>query len=210
MQRSAVDRLTNVFGVVVFWVALCWTLLDTGRYYYLAFFTSHPVWVGDIILMTLLTLWVGWLFAVQVWKAHQDHTGRWFFRNTGVAFSRLGGWLARIFWLWLTCVLMAVIRRLMVAVSWASSKGYPGRGMVFSLDFEDERDFTSMVKSAREEGLPITASKDGRRIFPEEYDAPLTRDADILKTAQTYPPIAKLRVVDATPPTYDDFHDELL
>lgn len=203
MERSAVSRLTDVFGVGVYGLILLWSVLQTGHDYYFAFFTTKPIWIGDLILMTILTLWFGWLFVVQVYKVRQGHSGRWFFRNLGVylplLFLRFGEWLSRIFWLGLVNLALWMVRHLLVLASRGMSQAYPGRGMVFSLDFEDERDFKSMVKTAREEGLPLTSSKDGRpMLYPEEYHA--TLDDDILDTSLTFPAFAALHVVDANPP----------
>ena len=194
MQRSAVNRIGDLVKTVLWTSLFVYNLAWCAQLGYFGFFTSKPVWIGDQLLSLVLVVWAGWFGFVEWHTLFRYHTLAWFFRNLGV-------YIPFLFWRGLTVVVMGVMHRWMVFASWVVSKSYPGRGMVFSLDFEDERDFKQTLRTARDEGLSVTASVDGRPVY----------DADLLESSLTYPPIAKLHVVDAVPPMRrDDWHDDLL
>ena len=216
MQRSAVDRIGDLIAVVVYSVFMLYNLRWVSAYTYEVFWLHQSLHLLDLVLFVVVTIFIGYWWGVYLWRLFHYHTLPWFFHNLGVylplLFWHFEETLSYRFWSGLSVIFLWAMKHLLIVTSWVTSRAYPGRGMVFSLDFEDERDFKSMVRTAKADGLPITASKDGRPIWPEEYDVPLSQhdllgafDADIIRT---YPPVSALGVVDATStPTTTHEHD---
>ena len=211
MQRKLDDRIGDLVKTVLWTSLFVYNLAWCVQLGYFGFFTSKPVWIGDQLLSLVLMVWAGWFGFVEWRTLLRYRTLPWFFRNLGV-------YVPLLFWRGLTTVLMWGVTQLTVMVSGVLSRGYPGRGLVIRVDFDDERDLKQMLRVAKDEGLPTTVTIDGQRVSVEEYDSPLSQhdllgathyarpplDADIIRT---YPPVSALGVVDATPTPTIHEHD---
>lgn len=205
MQRSAVNRISDLIAMVVYSVFLLYNLSWILAYTHEVFWLHQSLHLFDLVLFGVLTVFIGYWWGVYLWNIAHYHTIPWLLYNLGVyvpfLFHRLGEFLSRIFWLGLVNLALWMVRHLLVLASRGMSQAYPGRGMVFHIDFEDERDFKNMVRTAQEDHLPYTFRKNGKVIHPDEHDVSLSQH-DLLEG--TYPPIATLGVVDANPATHRD------
>lgn len=159
MQHSAVDRIGNLIALVVFSLFAIYDVAGDIKY---LFVTQYRDWFSGVLFL-VMTVWMAWLFGVELHKARKHHTFAWAWRN-GRKYSAL------LFWHILFTVVFALVSRLLAPLGWLSRKRF-GHGMTVSIDFDRQEDFNEVVAGVRNDGMVVEETPQGRTVIihPEDY-----------------------------------------
>lgn len=160
MQRSAAKRIGDLLGVAAFGFCVLYDVLADIKYVAAPLVQHQPLdWLSGIVFLAL-TVWISWLFGIQIWTVRTYRTPSWFV-------DKLRTYVPLLFWHVLFSVAITWVNWGCTVAGWLSRKRFgPERGMTLKMGFDDEQDYRGVLRALEREGAPITYDSDILQSFP--------------------------------------------